>query len=61
MAAKVDFVIVESGVASVQYSSGKMTVYGNGKAIPDSIYRFCNRAADKGRVKHDGENRAKFY
>ena len=54
------FIIVEDGIATVQYKSGKAVVYGNGRVIPETVHKFCNRAFDKGTMKSEGINRVRF-
>lgn len=56
----IEFIVVENGIAAVQYKSGKSIVYGNGRVIPETVYKFCNCAYDKGAMKSEGINRVRF-
>lgn len=59
---RIDFVIVENGMGTVQYKSGKTLVCGRGttRCVPDSVQAFCVKSLEMGKMKIESDSRARF-
>ena len=47
---KIDYVILEEGLVTVKYKSGKVVTYGRGttRVIPDTVDKFIDKSCNKG-------------